>query len=174
MLIFKLIPLLAGALLLGSPATAAGLERIEETSFGKMPDGKSVKAFTLRNANGATAQVIEHGAIITKLQFPDRKGAFTNVVLGAKSLNEYLNGFPGSAAVIGRFANRIAGRASRSMALNTNSLPTTARITFMAGEKDSPAFSGKAEPSRPRRANHRFNSVTSAKTAKKDTLEIWR
>lgn len=109
MLIFKLIPLLAGALLLGSPATAAGLERIEETSFGKMPDGKSVKAFTLRNANGATAQVIEHGAIITKLQFPDRKGAFTNVVLGAKSLNEYLNGFHGSAAVIGRFANRIAG-----------------------------------------------------------------
>src|SRR5688500_19132151 len=54
------------------------------------------------------ARVMEQGAIITELLALDRQGRATNVVLGAKTLDEYLNGFAGSAAVIGRFANRIA------------------------------------------------------------------
>ena len=35
-------------------------------------------------------------------------GHFTNVVLGAETLESYLNGFPAAASIIGRFANRIA------------------------------------------------------------------
>lgn len=81
---------------------------VVESEFGKMPDGAPVKMFTLRNAKGLTAKVITHGAIITELQVPDRNGAMTNVVLGAPDLQAYLKGYPGAAAVIGRFANRIA------------------------------------------------------------------
>lgn len=87
---------------------AAMLKRIEEREFGKMPDGTAVKLFTLSNAKGMVAKIMSYGAIITELQAPDRSGAMTNVVLGADSLDQYLKGFPGSAAVIGRVANRIA------------------------------------------------------------------
>ncbi len=84
------------------------MKRIEETDFGKMPDGTAVKLFTLHNAHGMTAKVITYGAILTELDVPDRHGATTNVVLGAESLDDYLKGFPAAAAVIGRVANRIA------------------------------------------------------------------
>jgi aldose 1-epimerase len=57
-----------------------------------------------------TAKIITYGAIISDLQAPDRNGAFTNVVLGADSLDGYFGrGAVPGAAVIGRVANRIAG-----------------------------------------------------------------
>jgi aldose 1-epimerase len=73
-----------------------------------MPDGTPVKQFRLQNGNGIVATIITYGAIITAVQAADRKGMFTNVVLGASDLESYLKGFNASAAVIGRFANRIA------------------------------------------------------------------
>jgi len=97
------------ALLIAMPnMTAAAAKPVEETAFGQMPDGTPVKLFTLRNAKGMSAKVMSYGAIITEIQAPDRDGQFANVLLGAKTLDEYLKGFAGSAAVIGRFANRIA------------------------------------------------------------------
>lgn len=95
----------------GAPAeTSKGktMTRVTEQEFGKMPDGTPVQLFTLRNSKGMVAKIMSYGAIITELQVPDRSGATTNVVLGADSLEAYLKGFPGSAAVIGRVANRIA------------------------------------------------------------------
>jgi len=87
---------------------AAANGAVTESDFGKMPDGTPVKLFTLHNANGFSAKIITYGAIITEVQVPDRSGAMTNVVLGASELESYLKGFNASAAVIGRFANRIA------------------------------------------------------------------
>jgi aldose 1-epimerase len=87
---------------------AEPLNRIEERAFGKMPDGTAVQLFTLKNKNGVTAKIMTLGATITELQVPDKNGKFTNVVLGADNLEQYVKGFPASAAVIGRFANRIA------------------------------------------------------------------
>lgn len=82
--------------------------RVEETEWGKLSDGTPVKLFTLRNTKGMVAKVMTYGAIITEIQAPDRRGQMTNVLLGASTLEQYLKGFPGSAAVIGRVANRIA------------------------------------------------------------------
>ena len=82
--------------------------RLEQTEFGKMPDGTPVLLFTLRNTNGLLARVMTLGATLTELRVPDRSGCFTNVVLGAGSFAAYQKGFPASASVIGRFANRIA------------------------------------------------------------------
>lgn len=105
----KPILLLAAALCLTN-ATAATLTRLEEHEFGKLTDGTVVKQFILRNAKGMTVKVITYGAIISDLQAPDRNGAFTNVLLGADSMEAYLgrNAVP-AAAVIGRVANRICG-----------------------------------------------------------------
>src|SRR6266853_683346 len=84
------------------------VKRLEEQEFGKTPEGALVKLFTLRNANGMSAKVMTYGAIITEIKVPDRHGAMTNVVLGADDFEQYRKGFPTSAAVIGRVANRIA------------------------------------------------------------------
>jgi aldose 1-epimerase len=84
------------------------VKRLEENEFGKTPEGAVVKLFTLRNAKGMSAKVMTYGAIITEIKVPDRQGAMTNVVLGADDFDQYRKGFPASAAVIGRFANRIA------------------------------------------------------------------
>lgn len=81
---------------------------VEEKEFGVMPDGTSVKEFTLRNSKGMVAKIITYGGIIRELQVPDRDGKTASVLLGTDSLEKYLQGFNASAAIIGRFANRIA------------------------------------------------------------------
>jgi aldose 1-epimerase len=91
------------------PASGASLQRLEEREFGKLPDGTSVKLFTLRNAGGMSAKIMTYGAILTELRVPDRHGVATNVVLGADTFEQYLKGFRAPAAIIGRVANRIAG-----------------------------------------------------------------
>lgn len=84
--------------------------RIEEREFGKMADGTVVKQFILRNGSGMTVKVITYGGIISDLEAPDRNGAYTNVVLGADSLDRYVGrGGVTGAVILGRVANRIAG-----------------------------------------------------------------
>ena len=85
----------------------ASTERLEETVFGRMPDGTAVEQFALRNNNGMTVKIISYGAIVREIQAPDRDGNTINVVYGSDTLEPYLAGFP-AAAVIGRVANRIA------------------------------------------------------------------
>jgi aldose 1-epimerase len=106
----------AGAALLAGQALSAAADsskgtsmiRIQEQDYGTMPDGTAVKLFTLRNEHGMTVKVMSFGAIITEIQVPDRAGKFANVLLGADRWEAYAKGFPASAAVIGRVANRIA------------------------------------------------------------------
>jgi aldose 1-epimerase len=86
---------------------AASMKRVEERDYGKMPDGTAVKEFTLRNDKGMVAKVVSYGATLTELQVPDKNGTTVSVVLGPKSLEEYLKGYPSAAATIGRFGNRI-------------------------------------------------------------------
>ena len=85
----------------------ATFNRLEEREFGKLDDGSTVRQYILRNAKGMVVKVITYGAIITEIQVPDRNGKNTNVILGSDSFDSYRRGFP-AAAVIGRFANRIA------------------------------------------------------------------
>ncbi len=104
----KFITLLGilSALLYQTPG--AELKRIEEREFGKTADGAAIKLFTLRNSKGMSVKVMTYGATITEIMVPDRHGVITNVVLGADKFDDYRKGFPSSASVIGRVANRIA------------------------------------------------------------------
>src|SRR3954454_7252121 len=81
---------------------------LEEHEWGKMPDGTTVKIFTLANGKGIVANITNYGAILTELQVPDRTGEPGNVVLGFESLDPYLKGHPFFGAIAGRVANRIA------------------------------------------------------------------
>jgi aldose 1-epimerase len=105
---FQLVLCLLLSLCILQSLAAAPLEPVTEKNFGATSEGRPVKLFTLRNSKGMTVSVMEYGAVITEIQAPDRDGRFTNVLLGAKTFDEYVKGFGGAAAVIGRFANRIA------------------------------------------------------------------
>ena len=87
---------------------AQPLKRVELADFGKTQDGTEVKLITIRNAKGMRAQIISYGAIIKELHAQDRNGNFTNILLTTDSLQKFQR-FGGSAAIIGRVANRIAG-----------------------------------------------------------------
>jgi aldose 1-epimerase len=82
---------------------------ITRESFGRMADGTAVEAYTLRNAHGIAAKVITYGGIIVSLETPDRAGRLGDVVLGYDSLGPYLRESPYFGAIVGRYANRIAG-----------------------------------------------------------------
>ncbi len=76
--------------------------------YGTLPTGEDVYAYTLTNENGLSAEIINYGAIITKLIVKDKNGAEHDVVLGRASIKEYLNNDGYIGAAIGRHANRIA------------------------------------------------------------------
>jgi aldose 1-epimerase len=77
-------------------------------SFGKLPDGKPVEVFTLKNAGGIEMRAISYGGIITSLRVPDRNGQSGDIVLGFDRFDDYLKDPPFFGAIIGRYGNRIA------------------------------------------------------------------
>ncbi|MBA7675229.1 Aldose 1-epimerase [subsurface metagenome] len=82
---------------------------LNKEPFGTMPDGKSIEKFTLSNSRGITAAVISFGGILTAFTMPDSKGEAGNITPGYDTLSEYLSDRYYLGAIIGRFANRIAG-----------------------------------------------------------------
>jgi len=83
--------------------------RIESQAFGLLPDGREVTQFTLCNSRGLEVRILDYGGIITHLLAPDREGKLGDVVLGFDGLEPYLEQSPYFGALIGRYANRIAG-----------------------------------------------------------------
>ena len=82
---------------------------INQTSFGRLPDGSPATLFELTNARGMRVAVSDFGGIVTQIHVPDRDGRFADVVLGFDSLAPYLASTAYFGALIGRYANRIAG-----------------------------------------------------------------
>lgn len=68
-----------------------------------------MKMITLANTQGMTARINEFGATIMSLDVPGRDGQFTDVVLGHTQIEDYLSHPSYFGAVVGRYANRIAG-----------------------------------------------------------------
>jgi aldose 1-epimerase len=79
------------------------------STFGRLPDGRAVGAFVLRNAAGMEVTVVEWGATIVRWLVPGLAGAPpVNVVLGYDTLPPYLERPPYFGCTVGRYANRIA------------------------------------------------------------------
>jgi aldose 1-epimerase len=95
--------------------------------------GQTVKLFTLKNGRGMTVKITNYGGVVQSIWVPDRRGRVRNVALGFSKLSDYVNDFenqpwPASGgsgdtyfgAIIGRYANRIAGAQFK---LNGNTYP---------------------------------------------------
>lgn len=83
--------------------------QVTKQSFGKMPDGTAADLYVLKSP-AVEAHIITYGGIIQSLKVPDKSGKTADVVLGFDSLDGYVNGnAPYFGAIIGRYANRIAG-----------------------------------------------------------------
>ena len=108
-----------------SAACARGAPRPQP--FGMTHRGEAVSLYTLKNAHGMEAKVLDYGGIIVSLRVPDRNGRLDDVVLGFDSLGDYERGSPYFGAIIGRYGNRIArGRFTldgRTYTLATNNGP---------------------------------------------------
>ena len=82
---------------------------IAQQIFGQMPDGRDVELYILTNDRGLEARIMNYGGTLVSLRAPDRNGVQADIVLGFDELSPYLSQHPYFGALIGRYANRIAG-----------------------------------------------------------------
>jgi aldose 1-epimerase len=87
---------------------ALGADSMKKSTFGKLPDGKTVDLYTLTNASGMEACIMNYGATVVSLKVPDRQGKLADVVLGFDAFDKYLEKEPYMGAIVGRYGNRIA------------------------------------------------------------------
>jgi aldose 1-epimerase len=86
---------------------------VTKADFGKLPDGKAVDVYTLKNAD-LEVRVATYGARIVSLMTKDRDGKIGDVVLGYKSVDGYTAEAAAGkktyfGSIVGRYGNRIAG-----------------------------------------------------------------
>ncbi len=103
---------LAALLVLGcqkpsAPATTSK-QSIPMETYGKLPDGREAKIYTLTNKHGVCAKVTEYGAILVSVEVPDKSGKTADVTLGYDSLAGWLTNTSYFGSTVGRFGNRIA------------------------------------------------------------------
>jgi aldose 1-epimerase len=82
---------------------------IQETpNFGQTYEGWPVTEYVLTNSKGASARLIDYGAIVTHLYMPDKNGKLADVVIGFDDVKRYEEIGPYIGCIAGRYANRIA------------------------------------------------------------------
>jgi aldose 1-epimerase len=80
---------------------------INQSIFGKMPDGTIVEQFCLTNQQGVSVEILSLGGIIRRWLVPNDKNNPTDIVLGYETVDDYLADDSFLGALIGRYANRI-------------------------------------------------------------------
>lgn len=105
------LPLLAVTVAFATAASAEPSKKAEpqvtESAFGTLADGGKVTLYTLTNAAGAQAKIINYGAIVVSLMVPDRQGQLRDVVLGYDDLAAYAKDKDFFGSIVGRYGNRI-------------------------------------------------------------------
>jgi aldose 1-epimerase len=96
--------------------------------FGILGDGTAVERHVLRS-DRLEVGVLSYGGVLQSVSAPDRDGARADVVLGFDDLDDYVEKSPYFGALVGRYANRIAGARfslnDRSYELPANNGPNT-------------------------------------------------
>lgn len=85
------------------------MSTIESTVFGTTKNGEEAHLYHLKNGNGMSADISDFGALIVRLNVPDKTGAPVDVVLGYDELAQYEVNPCCFGALVGRHANRIKG-----------------------------------------------------------------
>ena len=71
-------------------------------------DGRLARIYTLENEH-LLVRITDYGGILVSVEAPDRDGRRDHVVLGFDDLDTYVRSGGSFGAMIGRYANRIAG-----------------------------------------------------------------
>jgi aldose 1-epimerase len=102
--------LLLGAMLCLTLAIGKGyaMPTVSQQPWGKTAAGENVDLYTIKNDNGMVAKIANYGATVTELHVSDRNGKMADVVLGYKTLDEYIASSPYFGCIVGRYGNRIA------------------------------------------------------------------
>ena len=117
---------LVGAIAMGQASASPAHKQCSPT-VSRQPFGKTIEPYTgqltqvfrytLTNCNGMQVKILTYGAITQSVVVPGRNGQKANVVLGFKTLQDYVdfasppvtaNGGPYFGETIGRYGNRIA------------------------------------------------------------------
>src|ERR1044071_8734870 len=102
---------LAVAAVLAALGACGGKDRVTvvRSSFGQLPDGRAGEAFTLTNPAGIVVQAITYCGMITVIRTPARSGPPCDIVTCFDDLAGSLGAPHYFGALVGRYANRIAG-----------------------------------------------------------------
>lgn len=84
------------------------MKGITHKDFDKTNEGKQVTAWTLTNANGLRAQILDFGGVLYSMEIPDKNGKFENVSCRYATVAEYQKERPFFGSLVGRYGNRIA------------------------------------------------------------------
>jgi len=79
---------------------------MSKSSFGLLPDGRSVEAIVLGDAAGLQVEVLTYGAILRRLTYPVR-GVRRDLILHFNNLEDYVHDRAFVGPLVGRFGNRI-------------------------------------------------------------------
>jgi aldose 1-epimerase len=82
---------------------------VECLPFGTTPAGDPIERWRLDNGRGVAAEVLTYGAILHAFEVPDGSGRPDSIVLSLPDGESYLGADAYYGAVVGRYANRIAG-----------------------------------------------------------------
>src|SRR5258706_2249269 len=99
--------LLCSATTFFSSVSGKGQANVKKEDFGRTASGQTVSLFTLTNAHGLEARIMDYGGIVVSLKVPDRNGHLDDIVLGFDSPDGYATTSQYFGALIGRYANRI-------------------------------------------------------------------
>ena len=84
------------------------MNSVTSSYFGQTQEGDVVTAYTLVNANGVSAKILDFGGVLYEMNVPDRDGNLANVSCNYPTVPEYQTVRPYFGSLIGRYGNRIA------------------------------------------------------------------
>jgi aldose 1-epimerase len=128
------------------PATAGGGLSVSRQFFGTTVEpytGKPTAVFryTLRNARGMKVQIITYGATVQTIWVPARSGRSADVVLGFKTLADYVKfNSPPVAPTTGVYFGETVGRYANRIAKGVFSLnqPSQGKVTYTLPVNNGP------------------------------------
>jgi len=106
--IFTALPLSLAVVGLSFAQMSASKSGVASQPFGTQ-GGRPVTLYTLTNSHGVEIKAMNYGGIILSIKVPDRKGQLADIVLGHETMEGYVPNPPFLGAIVGRYANRIAG-----------------------------------------------------------------
>ncbi len=109
----RFVLLIVLGIVVATPCLSGPLQRakarIDKRAFGKLEDGTPVDFYTLKNRKGLQVEITNFGGAVVSIRTPDRRGRMGDIALGYDDLRGYLADTAYFGALIGRYANRIAG-----------------------------------------------------------------